>query len=91
MEKWDKSLKPSRHICPEKYCFFWGTSSYINGKLSMKNKCDEAFKALAGYDCIRRPDHQTPAKDYYEPCEPELQRDGLPDDYFIWINNVIWI
>jgi len=66
-------IKPPQNICPEKYCFFWH-----------EDKCDEAFKALGDEDCIRRPQHTTPAVDYYEPCDPELRRDGLPDDYFIF-------
>ena len=73
MKKWDKTIKPSLYICPEKYCFFWH-----------EGKCDEAYKAFdISNECIRNPLCKSNVSDWYEPCEPELRRDGLPDDYFI--------
>jgi len=65
-----ENVKPPKHVCPEKYCFFWHM-----------DKCDEAYKLHGGNDCIRRPHCQLDANDWYEPCEPELIRDGLPFDY----------
>jgi len=83
MEEWNKAIKPSENICPEKYCWFWGKTKYVEGKRYTEYKCRESYRDLKDVDCVRRPQYQTPAIDWYEPCEPELRRDGLPDDYFM--------
>ena len=48
------------------------------------DKCGEAYKSFnSSYNCIRMPICQSNARDWYEPCEPTLHQDGLPDDYFM--------
>ena len=72
LKKWDTTTRPTKSICPEKYCFLW------HG-----DKCGEAYKSFnSNYDCIRKPLCQPDARDWYEPCEPTLRQDELPDDYF---------
>ena len=73
MQKWDITVNPSKHVCPETFCFFW-----------REDKCDEAYRAFdRRTDCVRRPSCLPDARDWYEPCEPELDRAGLPHDYFV--------
>ena len=68
MCKWDKFKKPPENICPQKFCFMWS----VDG-----SKCRETFGL-----CIRLvPDKSN--TDWYEPCEPELEKHGLPWFYFI--------
>lgn len=60
-----------KYSCPHKYCFFWHMGA-----------CDEAFKAFhITYDCTRK--NKNGSHDWYEPCEPELEKDGLPLDFFM--------
>lgn len=68
MCKWDKFKKPPENICPQKFCFIWSEDV---------NKCRATFglcKRLAPDKCN---------KDWYDPCEPELEKNGLPWFYFI--------
>jgi hypothetical protein len=83
--EWDRAIIPPMNICPELYCFFFTDCDIRNGKvIRIKGRCDEAFKHFDGnLDCIRRPNFQSPARDWYEPCNPVLEREGLPNDYFI--------
>lgn len=70
-----RAIKAAIYVCPEKYCFFWHD-----------NKCDEAYKSFDNsYDCIRKSPCQTTSRDWYEPCEPELDRDGLSHESFVVI------
>jgi hypothetical protein len=65
-------IKANR-LCPEKYCFLWDDE---------ENKCDECYKELDSFsDCIRRNIQGT--NDFYEPCEPYLEKDKLPINYFV--------
>lgn len=66
--KWDKHKKPPEYICPEVFCFFWSESS---------NKCKETFGKC------RRSTAKQIYRDWYEPCEPELESHSLPWFYFI--------
>lgn len=68
MEKWNKNEKPPIDICPKTFCFLWSEED---------NKCDEAFGV-----CMRAEPGKSD-RDWYEPCEPELDKYGLPWYYFI--------
>ena len=63
-----KNIKPSMCVCPKEFCFFWD-SVELNCRESF-GKCLRDQKSLSDRDC-------------YEPCEPELERAGLPWFYFI--------
>jgi hypothetical protein len=64
---WDKNSKPLANVCPEKFCFFWNEEGF----------CRRTFG-----ECFRDTGDVTD-KDWYEPCEPELELHGLPWFYFI--------
>ena len=64
---WDKHKKPPDSICPEAFCFLWSES---------KGCCRETFGK-----CRRSTANQSDT-DWYEPCEPELEKQGLPWFYF---------
>ncbi|MDR0248708.1 MAG: hypothetical protein LBI44_03480 [Oscillospiraceae bacterium] len=66
--EWDINKKPSASICPKAFCFLWSEEG---------RGCDEAFG-----ECRRATAKHADA-DYYEPCEPELEKHGLPWFYFI--------
>jgi hypothetical protein len=68
MKKWNVNKKPPEDICPEEYCFFW---------CGDENKCRETFGVC------RRSGPNSSNNDWYEPCEPELEKQGLPWFYFI--------
>lgn len=68
MCKWDKGKRPPENVCPKKYCFIWSDEL---------NRCSETFGP-----CLRL-DMNENYQDWYEPCEPELEKDGLPWNYFI--------
>ena len=65
---WDKYKKPPEDICPKEFCFLWSESDC---------KCRETFGKC------RRATSNLNDKDWYEPCEPELERHNLPWFYFI--------
>ena len=65
---WDLNTKPPENICPERFCFLWSTNSY---------KCRRTF------GLCKREDPAKGGSDLYEPCEPELEKFGLPWFYFI--------
>lgn len=66
--EWDKNKKPPENICPSVFCFLWSESN---------SKCRETFGK-----CRRATGNNNDA-DYYEPCEPKLDKHGLPWFYFI--------
>jgi hypothetical protein len=66
--KWNKLEKPPTSICPREFCFLWSEED---------EKCDGSFG-----ECCRNANN-TGARDLYEPCEPELEKCGLPWFYFI--------
>jgi hypothetical protein len=68
MDKWNINKKPPEDICPKRFCFLWSEEDNI---------CDEAF------GICRRAEPEKSDKDLYEPCEPELDKHGLPWFYFI--------
>ena len=83
--------KPSENICPKKYCFEWidEGDSIANG---IYNGLDDALSNLkpvlrSGCGCTFgkciRADKKNGDRDWYEPCEPALKKDGLPWFYFI--------
>ena len=66
--------RPSPLRCPEKYCFFWNQD--------MKQNDNSGYcECLFGY-CTRLNLFQGDM-DYYEPNEPELEKNNLPEFYFI--------
>ncbi|MCL1816869.1 MAG: hypothetical protein FWG43_04630 [Clostridiales bacterium] len=66
--KWDKNSKPSEDICPEIFCFFWS---------ELDHKCRDTFGKC------RRLTLKAFDYDWYEPCEPELEKHDLPWFFFI--------
>jgi hypothetical protein len=68
MCKWEKGERLPENVCPKKFCFLWSEEL---------NKCSETFGP-----CKRLFPNEN-FKDWYEPCEPELERNGLPRLYYI--------
>ncbi|MCX7923119.1 MAG: hypothetical protein N3B21_14075 [Clostridia bacterium] len=66
--KWNIYKKPDENKCPESFCFLWSVS---------EEKCDRAFGKC------KREDATNSNRDFYEPCEAELEKFGLPWFYFI--------
>ena len=86
-----KELTPiNKDLCPKKYCFFFVEhndyhasglyenleAALFNLQLSEKSSCDCSFGR-----CTRI--YSNGDRDWYEPCEPTLDQDNLPYDYFI--------
>lgn len=68
MSEWDMNKKPPVNVCPKMFCFLWSETD---------SKCRETFGVCNR--CVPNKEN----KDWYEPCEPELKRHGLPWFYFI--------
>lgn len=92
---WDKHTKPPADVCPQGYCFFWMPAG---GRADISRRLyDSVEDALAHGDWVefpeggcncrwgvcRRFDPVGGDRDWYEPCEPHLERDGLPWFYFV--------
>lgn len=93
---WDKHTKPPADVCPGKYCFQWvppGGAADMSGRYyrSLQKALDRSDDFVefprGGCSCsfgvCTRLDPVAGDQDWYEPCEPELERDGLPWFYFI--------
>src|SRR5947208_7785331 len=98
MEKknWDVKLKPPADICPQEYCFMWVAPDYaadMSGRVyssmkeSLNNRSAWVTFPSGGCGCsfgiCTRMDPINGNRDWYEPCGPALERDGLPWYYFI--------
>jgi hypothetical protein len=97
--KWNKNIKPSLDICPEQYCFFWAKQGdFMDTSGVAHESLDKAFEYLSHNDgwlevkqsrcscrfgTCKRLGLNKDDRDWYEPCEPELKKDGLPWFYFI--------
>lgn len=68
LTRWNIRNKPSKNVCPKEFCFLWSEDD---------NKCNSQFGI-----CKRSIPNEN-NKDWYEPCEPELEKFGLPWFYFI--------
>jgi hypothetical protein len=86
--------RPPPNICPERYCFFWippGGCAVTTGKpfqaVDAEVK-DSTFTSFPNGGCscslgvCTRLKGKKGEHDFYEPCEPELDADGLPHNYF---------
>ena len=85
---------PARGECPRRFCFFWvpaGGKKDLSGRLY--ESVEEAFREAkfvtftsGGCGCsfgvCSRSGEPGSGKDWYEPCEPELDKAGLPHHYF---------
>lgn len=93
---WNKDVKPPAGVCPERYCFHWvppGGAVDMSGRsrASVEDAMahPDAWKRIPEGGCGRtsgackRLDPVAGDYDAYEPCEPTLDRDGLPWFYFI--------
>lgn len=93
---WDKHKKPPVDVCPEQYSFHWvppGGLADMSGRLH--NSIEEALArrdswvevpdggCVCRFGVCTRLDPVAGDHDWYETCEPELERDGLPWFYFI--------
>jgi hypothetical protein len=91
----DPGKRPPPNICPQRYCFFWippGGSADTSGQLhpslgealhkGVFTSFPEGGCSCRLGNCSRLP-VANGTRDYYEPCEPELDADGLPHDYFV--------
>jgi hypothetical protein len=93
---WDPKKRPPLDRCPERYCFHWVTPG---GCANISRRAyDSLADSFADHDawvdfpeggcacdlgpCIRL-SRAAGAKDWYEPHEPALERDGLPWFYFV--------
>jgi hypothetical protein len=94
--KWDKHKKPPAGTCPGKYCFYWippGRFADLSGRAydsldQTTIHCERWVEFPHGgctctYGRCTRFDPTDGDRDRYEPCEPELENDGLPWFYFI--------
>ena len=85
---------PARHECPQRFCFHWcpaGTKVEAVPRLygSLQEALNEATwivvdEARCGLrsEACRRSGRPGATADWYEPCEPELDKAGLPHGYF---------
>lgn len=93
---WNKHIKPPSDFCPGRYCLFWVPPG---GSADMSRRTYKSLKeALSKHDgwvkfpnggcgcsfgsCTRL-DPIAGDHDWYEACEPALERDNLPWFYFI--------
>jgi hypothetical protein len=80
--RWNPNERPPPNVCPERYCFFWippGGRAHQKGRWV---SFPEGGCSCSLGICTRLPGAKG-ERDYYEPCEPELDADGLPHTYFI--------
>ena len=68
MNNWKVNEKPPENICPRNFCFLWSED---------EGQCRSPFGICKRFDA-----HKS-EMDFYEPCEPELQKHNLPWFYFI--------
>lgn len=93
---WDKHTKPPADFCPGRYCFMWvppggpadmSGRSYDSFQEAVTRRDDWVEFPQGGCSCsiglCTRIDPFGGDRDWYEPCEPALERDGLPWFYFI--------
>lgn len=90
MKQSNPTVIPPANICPKKYCYFflepndyYAQSLHNNLKQAM-NKLELIEQESCGCEfgiCIRI--NNDGDADWYEPCKPALEKDGLPQDYFI--------
>lgn len=93
---WDQHRRPPSDQCPGEYCFQWippGGSADMSGR--SYGSVREALARRDGwvdfpdggcsctFGVCTRLDPVAGDRDWYEPCEPALERDGLPWFYFI--------
>lgn len=90
----DPSHIPPRLECPQRFCFFWvprGGWKDVSGRVY--KSLEEALRdgtwvtyeegaCGCSFGVCSRSGEPGEARDWYEPCEPELDRAGLPHDYF---------
>ena len=87
---WEENKQPNLTICPKHFCFFWhergdsvAKGMYANVEKAMGNLV-KVGKSQCGFQygrCTRNQQAEG-ARDFYEPCEPALEKAGLPDFYF---------
>ncbi len=91
MNEYDIKIKPSKKICPKKYCFHWNEEGDVIAK-GLHENLDEALINLKGiekskcgcsFGICTRDNSQNGDHDWYEPCEPILAQDNLPWFFFI--------
>src|SRR5688572_17896449 len=93
---WDKHKKPPADFCPGRYCFQWvppGGFADLSGRTyrsfeeAIARRDDWVEFPQGGCACsfglCTRLDPVDGDRDWYEPNEPALERDGLPWFYFI--------
>jgi hypothetical protein len=92
-DNWIPSVKPPADVCPEQFCFHW----VLAGEAATPpwkeyNSLEEAFAELRTFKeagCMLGPGKCSRNKaapgetDWYEPCEPALEKAGFPWFYFI--------
>ncbi len=83
--KWKPYEKPPIHICPKHFCFLWSEAGnsfapglYVDIDEALQNTkpITESGCGCSFGVCIRN------EKDWYEPCEPELESRSLLWFYF---------
>lgn len=87
---WNPREEPPALVCPRRFCFNFLASGnrYAPGLHQDLESALALAKPVSGDHCkgwfgrCRRLGDGTGTHDFYEPCEPELHRAGLPDDYF---------
>jgi hypothetical protein len=96
MDLWQQHIIPSPNICPKEYCFFWTEEgdyfapdlygdlqeALNNTKEITRSGCRCTFGK-----CVRNKDANG-LKDWYEPCEPELEKAELPWFYFMSLDRL---
>jgi len=93
---WDKRRKPPADFCPGRYCFQWippGGAADMSGR--SYRSVQESLSSRDGwvefpdggcactFGACNRLDPVAGDHDWYAPCEPTLEGDGLPWFYFI--------
>ena len=98
--KWNLLVRPPEGVCPEKYCFHWVTPGgyadmtgrrYASREEALRNAEWTPFPD-GGCSCTlglcKRFDPVNGSQDFYEPCEPRLEEDGLPWFYFCTLDSL---
>lgn len=65
--------------CPRRYCWWWNSSNF-NWDVDVKDGCEVTFESREMTGCSRA--DPTRNTDLYASHEPNLEEDGLPEDYF---------
>jgi hypothetical protein len=80
---WDPQQKPPGSICPKRYCLCWIDKGDLHRTPEGTFVASEQERCGCLFGKCTRLYPEDGDADWYEPCEPYLEKDGLPWFYFI--------